>query len=482
MARELQSDRPIHFIGIGGIGMSALAIILLRRGFCISGSDKSQSPTLSDLSKEKIKIFTEQGSQNIEILCKKTSTKPLVVISSAIPKDNAELKAAIKAKLEIWHRSDLLAALINNQPSIAVAGSHGKTTTSTIITTLLAVANEDPTAIIGGYVPYLGTNGHAGEGKLLVAEADESDKSLIKFLPNLGVITNLELDHTDKYKDLDELIATIQTFTNNCKYSLGNFDCLTLRRNFKFHSWWSVKTKELVDFAALPKKLSGHQTIAEIYEKGQSIGEISIPLPGIHNLSNAIAAIAACRIEGVSFKRIKEGMSLIKAPERRFDFRGIWNGRQIVDDYAHHPSEIEATLSMARLMLETGQSPLPRSPEKIVVVFQPHRYTRTKKFLKEFAIALSKADSILIAPIYSAGEEKMQGINDQSLGECIKNNFPTIPVETGESLEDIIKLIKNHTVKGDLILTMGAGNINSLWEKLKKHKGSKSAQSLNLAA
>jgi len=347
---------------------------------------------------------------------------------------------------------------------------------------LLAQSNQDPTAVIGGVVPYYNSNSHAGLGKLLVAEADESDGSLIKFRAQLGVLTNLELDHTDHYPNLKALIKTMQRFSKNCKYLLANHDCPNLRKNIQASTWWSIEKSQGVDFAGLPIKIDGRQTIADFYEKGQRIGEIILPLPGLHNLNNAIAAIAACRMTGTPFNVLQKNISHLETPNRRFEFRGTWKGRQIIDDYAHHPSEIKATLKMARLMINSGQSPLPKAPKRLVVIFQPHRYSRINQFLEDFAIALGESDLILIAPVYSAGEAPIKGANSQNLAHCIKKYYPMIPVLSTANLEELSVLVKTHTMKDDLVLTLGAGDINKIWEKLRNNKNSSKWQSSILAA
>jgi len=447
--------------------MSALALILSKRGYSISGSDQKNSSNLQKLSSKGIQVFQKQSASNIEVICKSKYLYPLIVVSTAVPDENPELVAAKSKRLEICHRSDILASLIQKQPSIAVAGSHGKTTTSTFITTLLAACQEDPTAVVGGVIPYYDSNGHAGVGKLLVAEADESDGSLVKFKAQLGVITNLELDHTDHYQNLKELIDTIRIFSRNCKNLLTNYDCPTLRKNIKQSKSWSIKTTQGVDFAAIPVKVYGDKTIAAIYEKGIKIGQISLPIPGLHNLSNAIAAIAACRMTGIPFKILQRNIVHLKTPGRRFDFRGTWKGRLIVDDYAHHPSEVKATLKMARLMIHSGQSSLPRKAKRLVVIFQPHRYSRINQFLNEFAIALGETDMVLIAPIYSAGEAPIKGITNEALVRCIQKHHRTQHVISARSLDELTDLVAKHTVPDDLVLTLGAGDVNELWKRLK---------------
>ncbi len=460
-------DRHVHFIGIGGVGMSGLALILLDRGFSVSGSDQQKKANLQKLISKGARIFFSQTAENIESIRTLTNgRKPLVVLSSAIDPNNPELIATKQAQIEIWHRSDLLAALIQEQEAIVVAGTHGKTTTSTIITTMLALAQKDPTAVIGGLVPHYNSNAHSGSAALLVAEADESDGTLVKFHPSIGLITNLELDHIDFYKNLEHMIQTFQIFCNQSKLIIANYDCPILQRYFNPDAWWSIKMSEKVDFAAIPVSIDGSQTIANFFEKGNYVGKISIPLPGLHNLSNTTAAIAACRIHGISFRELQNHIKRIKCPGRRFDYRGTWKGRHIVDDYAHHPTEIRETLSMARLMINSKKTDLPSCPDRLVVVFQPHRYTRTKKFMNAFSKSFSDADCVLLAPVYPAGEKYIEGANSVALSRQIKNINPDLEVLVAQNLNDLIKLTKEKTFKDDLILLMGAGDINCLWQKL----------------
>ncbi|MCP9857902.1 MULTISPECIES: UDP-N-acetylmuramate--L-alanine ligase [unclassified Cyanobium] len=470
---KLDRRQPLHFIGAGGIGMSALAGILAERGFLVSGSDPRPSPVLERLRTAGVRVFQEQTAATIAaVMAGLEETQGgaesalLVVISSAVPAANEELAEARRRGLAIVHRSDVLAALINDQPSIAVAGSHGKTTTSTLIATLLEAVGEDPTAVIGGIVPAFGSNGRHGQGLLLVAEADESDGSLVKFTPRLGLLTNVELDHTDHYLDLASLVATLQRFASGCTTLLANRDCPVLHEHFEATSWWSTRSGEAVEFAAIPLEERGDGTLATWYEHGVSLGTLEVPLPGRHNLSNTVAAMAACRLEGVPFADLRQAVASLRPPGRRFDCRGLWQDRAIVDDYAHHPSEVAATLAMARLMVESGRSPLPLVPRRLVAVFQPHRYTRTAQFLDDFAAALTHADAVLLAPLYAAGEAPMAGISSPALAEALRALAPDLPVAVAASMEALAELVSSSTGPGDLVLAMGAGDINSLWERL----------------
>ena len=449
--------------------MSALAKILADRGHPVSGSDPRETPTSRQLTQLGVSVFHDQTAATIEALLAK-GLRPIVVVSTAIPASNPELSRARAAKLEIWHRSDLLAALIDQQPSIAVAGSHGKTTTSTLITTLLMEAGEDPTAIIGGIVPCLESNGHAGHGRLLVAEADESDGSLVKFRARLGLITNLELDHTDHYSGLDDLIGTMRRFADGCDQVLANRDCATLEDHIRADAWWSVTQANGVDYAALPLQLDGDRCHARFYEQGEPVGDFVLPLPGLHNLSNAAGALAACRMEGVPLEALLSAVTQLRSPGRRFDFRGQWQDRQVVDDYAHHPSEVQATLTMAQLMVQSGRSPLPRTPQRLLAVFQPHRYSRTQEFLNAFAQALVSAHTLVLAPIYGAGEQPIEGINSELLARSIRLIDPNQPVFVASTMEELAGLVKQHSQPDDLILAMGAGDVNSLWERLSQEE------------
>lgn len=462
----LSRQQPLHFIGVGGIGMSALAAILAERGHRVSGSDRRDSSVLERLRKLGVRVFLEQTAATLAAVNSGNAQPPLVVISSAVPDSNPELSEARRLGLPICHRSDVLAALINSQPTIAVAGSHGKTTTSTLVASLLAATGHDPTAVIGGVVPAFGSNGRHGAGRLLVAEADESDGSLVKFRPQLGVLTNVELDHTDHYPDLDALIATLQRFAGGSRRLLANRDCPVLRKHFCADHWWSIESPEGADFAAIAIEARGDGSRVAFYEQGVLMGHLELPLPGRHNLSNAAASLAACRLEGVAFSTLAEAVCELRPPGRRFDVRGVWNGRMVVDDYAHHPSEVAATLEMARLMVTSGRSPLPAPPQRLLAVFQPHRYSRTAQFLEEFATALARADAVQIAPLYAAGEQPIEGVSSEALAEAIRRLAPSLPVTVAASMDQLAETISRDSATGDLVLAMGAGDVNSLWERL----------------
>ena len=463
--------------------MSALAMILAKSGYSISGSDNKKSSILKELAENDIKIFENQEAINInEIIKVNNKKKILVVISSAIREDNLELNRARKCKLLIKHRSDILSFLIDQHKSIVVSGSHGKTTTSTYITTILSLANKKPTAVIGGIVPLYKKNYNYGNGKLLIAEADESDGSLVNFNPNIGIITNIELEHVDHYKSLEDLIITMNQFSQNCKYLIGNHDCPNIKKCIKASTWFSTQKIDNIDFSLIPKESNGREIIAEYYEKEIFIDLIKVPIPGIHNLSNTIAAITACRLAGVDFYSIKKGIESLQLPERRFDYKGLWKNRLIVDDYAHHPSEVDAAISMASLMVKSKENIFPISPMRLVTVFQPHRFSRTEKFQKKFAKSIIKSDLAFITPIYSAGEDAIPGINHLSLAYEIQRLKPNLEIYTPNNNQELIKLLKQKTKPKDLILLMGAGNINMISKKLDLESINNESNNSNLAA
>ena len=447
--------------------MSALAVILSKNGYSISGSDQKKVPILKELASNNIQIFQTQEGLNIEKICKIHGKNILIVISSAIRTNNLELENAKKYNLRIEHRSEILKLLIDQKKSIVISGSHGKTTTSTYITTILSLLNKDPNAVIGGIVPLYKRNYNFSDSELLVAEADESDGSLVKFNPHIGVITNIELEHVDHYKNLEELIKTMNEFAQNCKFLLANFDCKNIKDYIQPSKWFSTqKIDNNIDFSLIPKESNGCEIIAEYYEQGKFIDIIKVPIPGIHNLSNTIAAIAACRKAGISLKDIKKGIEHLKLPERRFDYKGLWENRLIVEDYAHHPSEIKAAISLASTIIKTKNNMSKISPNRLVTIFQPHRFSRTQKFKKEFAKSLSKSDLVFIAPIYSAGEDVIKGINNRSIEYELKRLKPNLEIYTPDNNQDLTKLIKEKTIEKDLILIMGAGDINTICTNL----------------
>ncbi|BCL34215.1 UDP-N-acetylmuramate--L-alanine ligase [Nostoc sp. MS1] len=461
------AGRPFHFIGIGGIGMSALAYVLAKRHLPVSGSDLRPNHITRKLESIGAHIFSRQEASNLEFFGTKVeskevelnsqekfpggnSTLPQVICSTAINSNNLEYQAAIKLGCPIFHRSDVLAALIAEHHSIAVAGTHGKTTTSSMIGYMLLAAGLDPTIIVGGEVNAWEGNARIGQSPYLVAEADESDGSLVKHSPEIGIITNIELDHPDHYDTLEEVVATFQQFANGCKVLIGSIDCATVKDRLKPTITYSLHQDTEADYSVTNIDYRADGTTALVWEKGKALGVLNLKLLSRHNLSNALAAVAVGRHLGLEFGEIAKGIASFEGARRRFEFRGEVDGITFIDDYAHHPSEIRATLAAARLQARPGQ--------RVVAIFQPHRYSRTLTFLEEFAESFGHADLVVLTDIYSAGEPNLGQISGEQLAEKIAQQHPQVVYQPTISTvcEYLIKTLR----PGDLALFLGAGNLN----------------------
>lgn len=478
------SGRPFHFIGIGGIGMSALAYVLLERKLPVSGSDLRLSHITERLKTLGAHIFLSQDASNLEHFSRIRSEAevipigssavatvaepiakrrltglstdlPQVICSTAINESNAEYQAALELGCPILHRSDLLAALIKDYQSIAIAGTHGKTTTSSLISYLLLEADLDPTVIVGGEVKAWQGNARFGGGDYLVAEADESDGSLVKFEPYIGVITNAELDHPDHYSSLDEVVEIFQTFASRCEMTIGCIDCETVRDRIPPTISYSLNPDSGADYIADQIRYGGDGTTARILERGQVLGHLKIQLLGHHNLSNAIAAVAVGRVLGLEFSTIARALASFEGARRRFEHRGTANNILFIDDYAHHPSEIRATLTAARLQANAA---FPK--RRVVAVFQPHRYSRTATFLAEFAESFEDADVVILSDIYSAGEPDFGQINGQQVANFFAARHSRVHYQP--TLPAISHFLATTLAPGDLVIFLGAGNLNQI--------------------
>jgi UDP-N-acetylmuramate--alanine ligase len=446
--------RPIHFIGIGGIGMSGLAYVLARRGLPVSGSDLRSTNITERLAAADAHIFLKQDASNLEYFQNNPEGAriPQIICSTAIGKNNTELTAALALGCPIFHRSDVLAALISEYDSIGVAGTHGKTTTSSAIGYMLFEAGVDPTIVVGGEVTAWDGNARVGESKYFVAEVDESDGSLVKHSPKIGVITNIELDHTDHYKSLEQVIDTFKTFAQQCKVTIGCVDCEIVREQIKPTISYSVEADRVADYTAQNIDYHAEGTSAEIYEYGKLLGTLKLGVLGKHNLSNALATIAVGRNIGLDFAAIAAGLSTFGGAKRRFELRGYQNDITFIDDYAHHPSEILVTLNAARLRVG--------SERRVVAVFQPHRYTRTLEFLDEFAQSFTDADLAVITDIYSAGETNTTGISGETVVSEIGKYHPNVRYQP--TLTAVSEFLLQNLQPGDICLCLGAGNLNQI--------------------
>ncbi|MBD2413518.1 UDP-N-acetylmuramate--L-alanine ligase [Nostoc calcicola FACHB-389] len=464
------SGRPFHFIGIGGIGMSALAYVLAKRQFPVSGSDLRPNHITHKLESIGAHIFGKQEASNLEFFRPQELTKvvalnspeklaaatnsklPQVICSTAINTNNLEYKAALELGCPILHRSDVLAALIADYHSIAVAGTHGKTTTSSMIGYMLLQAGLDPTILVGGEVNAWSGNARLGQSQYLVAEADESDGSLVKHAPEIGIITNIELDHPDHYDTLEEVVDIFQTFAKGCKTLIGSIDCATVRDRLQPTISYSLHSDTDADYTVTNIDYRADGTTALVWERGKALGVLNLRLLSRHNLSNALAAVAVGRVLGLEFGEIAKGIATFEGARRRFEFRGEVDGITFIDDYAHHPSEIRATLAAARLQARPGQ--------RVVAIFQPHRYSRTLTFLEEFAQSFSHADLVVLTDIYSAGEPNLGQISGEHLtAEIAKQNSQVVYQPTLSSVREFLL----QTLRpGDLALFLGAGNLNQV--------------------
>jgi UDP-N-acetylmuramate--alanine ligase len=503
------NGRPFHFIGIGGIGMSALAYILTKRNIPVSGSDLRLTHITRRLQEAGAHIFWKQEAANLSyflnpdpgsrhifpgsVFSSLPSTKagvetitPQVICSTAISEHNPEYQAALQLGCPIFHRSDVLAALINHYCSVAVAGTHGKTTTSSMIGHVLLDAELDPTIVVGGEVSSWGGNARLGHGPYLVAEADESDGTLAKLSATIGVVTNIELDHTDHYRNLEDVVTIFQRFQQQCEVLVASVDCEVVRTSLKPTFTYSLDESRGATYFATDIHFHAKGTTATVWERGQCLGQLDLSVLGEHNLSNALAALAVGRHLGISFTQIADSLSRFCGARRRFEHRGSYGGVQFVDDYAHHPSEIRATLAAARLYIgqPSGVSPLaagPRSAEerRVIAVFQPHRFSRTAALLHDFADAFTDADQVIMADIYSAGEANTYGISGKQVADAVAHHHHEVVYS--HTLEDVQAVLTSSLRPGDLVLFMGAGNLNQIIPQVMAYYAEAEAPSLQEA-
>jgi len=451
--------------------MSAVAMGLLKKGYSVSGSDLVKNNETNILERLGAVIFTSQISQNIEFIISKFNNKLIYfVVSSAIKPENEEFAYCKKNNLIIKHRSEILAMLMESYTSLTVAGSHGKTSTSTFLSTLLELCTQNSSSITGGIIPIYNSNCHLENTKFLVAEVDESDGTINKYKSDIGIINNIDFDHCDHFSNLNEIILCFKNFAANSKNLLLNFDCENTRNNFDSDKNWSNNTTHNISYAIIPTEINKSYTSGKYYENGNFICSLDIPIPGLHNLSNITAAIAASRMIGVNFIEIKKNIQYLKLPKKRFEFRGEIDKRNLYDDYAHHPNEIKETIKLGRLFINKKRNNQ-QQKNRLIAIFQPHRYSRVKKFAKEFAEELSKADVIYITSIYAAGEENVDKIDSRIITDLIYKHNKN--VNYINNYHEISKNFDELTRKGDLILNMGAGDCHNLWSILNRKNNSK---------
>lgn len=451
--------KHVHFVGIGGIGMSALATILAERGITVSGCDADlHQKSIDHLKKLGCAIHEGNGSAGCF-----APDIDLFVCSTAVRRDMPEIKAALERGVQVISRAELLSELMREKRSIAVAGSHGKTTTSALISHILIEAKKDPTIIVGGHMGNLGHNARAGNGDLLVAEADESDRSFTLLHPSIAIVTNIDLEHLDTYHDLADLQATFCQFVNRLPAAGTLVLCLddpgaaailpTISKTFTgliiTYGASSNATVRLIDYQLMPAASS-----ATIQLQNGEIVHITVPIPGKHHILNATAACAVATALGIKPTEIARAISSFLGVDQRFSYRGTFQGAEIFDDYGHHPTEIANMLAVAKK----------RAHKRLLVVFQPHRFSRTQKLWDDFVQIFSghECDLLIITDIYPASETPIDGITGEKLAAAVGATY--VPID--ENYMQIKRTISEHARPGDLLLFLGAGKINRLSEKL----------------
>ncbi len=438
----------IHFIGIGGIGMSGIAEILLTMGYSVSGSDLRPSPGTERLSSLGAAISVGHAAEN-------AVGSDVVVTSSAVARDNPEVQEARARKIPVIPRAEMLAELMRLKYGIAVAGMHGKTTTTSMIAAVLAGGGLDPTVVVGGRVDALGSNARLGKSHFLVAEADESDRSFLRLSPVLSVVTNLDREHMEAYRDMADVEDAFVQFMDEVPFYGAVTACID---NPALKALLPRVTPRVITYGEapdadfrlrpLPSTPGVHATFA-VEARGETLGPFHLRVPGRHNVLNATAAVAIGVQLGLAPGAIAEGLDSFRGVDRRFQTRGQVRGVTVVDDYGHHPTEIRATLQAAR---ECGFA-------RVLVLFQPHRYTRTRDLMDEFATAFGDADAVQLLDIYAASEAPLEGITGEVLAKriCRENGSE---VAYAASMTDAVERLARAAREGDMILTLGAGNVS----------------------
>ena len=454
---QINFNKPqnVHFIGIGGISMSGLAEILLGRGFHITGSDSQDSALLSRLRAKGAEIFIGQSAENIR------EEYDAIVYTAAIHPDNPEFARAKETGIPMLSRAELLGEIMQNYGmSIAVAGTHGKTTTTSMASHILLAADMDPTISVGGILQSIHGNIRVGKSDTFLTEACEYTNSFLSLVPMIGIILNVDADHLDFFKDLDDIADSFHRFAAR----IPKEGTLIIDRDTKKFDTvtdgigCSIVTTSLTgdaDYTASDVTFDGNGCASfTCRERGQDLGTFRLSVPGIHNVSNALAAIAMGRTMGIAPEVIAEGLCSFTGTDRRFEYKGKMKGVTVIDDYAHHPTEIAATVSAA----------LQYPHRELWVIFQPHTYTRTKALLPEFAEALSAADHVVLAPIYAAREKDIYGVSsDDVANEIAKRGTDVHSFGTFKEIEDFVRA---QCADGDLLITMGAGNVTNIGPEL----------------
>ena len=455
----LGKTRHVHFVGIGGIGMSGIAELLANLGYSVSGSDAKASAVTDRLGTLGIRVDLGHDAANL-------GDAEVVVISSAVRPTNPEVVEAARRQVPVIPRAEMLAELMRLRFSIAVAGAHGKTTTTSMIALVLERAGLDPTAVIGGRLSAFGSNARLGQGEFMVAEADESDRSFLKLFPTIAVITNIDHEHLESYGGFEDLQQAFVDFANKTPFYGGVVACLddanlaaVLPRMTRRVTTYGLDSAaaDVTATGIVTGPMSVTATVqrrAGVDSPLATLGTLTLEVPGRHNLLNALAAVAVGMELGLSFDRVAAGLKEFRGAERRFDIRGEPRGILVVDDYGHHPTEIAAVLAAARTL-----------GRRIVVAFQPHRYSRTASLMEAFGPALAAADHVVLTDIYAAGEEPIAGVTIDTLAAAVRRSV-NAPVDLVPRLEDVVPAIVRAVKPGDVVITLGAGSIGTVADRL----------------
>jgi UDP-N-acetylmuramate--alanine ligase len=446
----------IHFVGLGGIGMSGIAEILLGLGFAVSGSDLKATPVTERLAALGARFFAGHAAENV-------GDAEVVVVSSAVATDNPELREARRRSIPVIPRAEMLAELMRPRFSVAVAGAHGKTTVSSMIAVMLMEAGRDPTAVIGARLDVFDSSARLGKGELMVVEADESDRSFLYLFPAIAVVTNIDREHLDHYRDLEDIASTFLAFANKVPFYGAVVACTDAPWGDQFNTIRPLLRRRVVtygleagaDVRAGSVRLQPEGSSFEVEAAGKHLGSFAVRVPGLHNAQNALAAVAVGLELDLTAQQIRRGLEQFHGADRRFQIKAQCRGVTIVDDYGHHPVEIRATLEAARVL----------GPERLIAVFQPHRYTRTQFLEDAFASCFQVADKVYVLDIYAASETPIPGVSSEHLvARMAELGFTHAQYAPSE--QDVIAEILQDWRPGDMIMTVGAGSVWKIGEAL----------------
>ncbi|MEM6296989.1 MAG: UDP-N-acetylmuramate--L-alanine ligase [Myxococcota bacterium] len=449
-------DTHIHFVGIGGIGMSGIAEVLVNLGYRVTGTDLSETDTTRRLVELGATVHKGHSPEHL-------GDADVVVTSSAVGRDNSEVVAARQRKIPVIPRAEMLAELMRLKEGIAVAGSHGKTTTTSLIASIFAAADLDPTVVIGGKVNQFGSNARLGHSDLLLAEADESDGSFLFLTPTFAVITNIDNEHLDHYGSVDKVLDAFVGFANRVPFYGAAVVCLddpnvaaVLPQLHKSITTYAIERAD-ADYVAAEVKHDGVHTSFRVLCRGKDRGTFELRMPGVHNVANALAALAVADIFEIPTDTIRKGLADFDGVQRRFTLKGEVAGVTVVDDYGHHPTEIRATLDGARTSF---------AERRLLAVVQPHRYSRLRDNFQEFVECLDAADVVVVTDVHPAGEAPITGFSGETLAAALRARTPDRTIVHARDFEQLPAQLAQMCASGDLVLTLGAGSITRIGPRL----------------